>query len=146
VNKEQLKKTLKPLIKECIKEVIFEEGVLSGIISEVVKGTGTQQIVETRKAPQPNYDQMHQQDYEERRRKLQENKRKMLDSIGKNAYNGVDLFAGTEPLREGRSTGRKRVVEGKPVPHGANALDGVDPNDPGVNLAALGLGGMKWKM
>jgi len=146
MNKEQLKKTLKPLIKECIKEVIFEEGVLSGIISEVVKGTGTKQIVETRKPQQPSYQQMHQQDYEERQRMLKENKRKVLDAIGKDAYNGVDLFAGTEPLREGRKTGRKRVVEGHAVPHGANALDGIDPNDPGVNLAALGLGGMKWKM
>ncbi len=71
MNKEKLKATLRPLIKECIKEVIFEEGVLSGIISEVVKGTGAQQIVETRQ-PQPQYQQIHEQDHERGQRELQE--------------------------------------------------------------------------
>ena len=68
MNKDQLKKTLRPLIKECIKEVIFEEGVLSGIISEVVKGTGTKQIVETQQ-PQPNINKMHRQDHESRQKR-----------------------------------------------------------------------------
>jgi|TARA_R100000081_G_C4757351_1_gene137871 hypothetical protein len=142
MNKEQLKKTLRPLIKECIKEVIFEEGVLSGIISEVVKGTGTQQIVETRQ-PQSQYQQMHRQDHENRQRKIQENRQKMLDSIGRDAYNGVDLFEGTQPLSSrgtaGASTGRGAV------PQGAKALDGIAPNDPGVNLAALGVNPGIWK-
>ncbi len=89
MNKEALKKTLRPLIKECIKEVIFEEGILSGIISEVVKGTGTQQIVETQ---QPTY-QAPQVDHEARQRKLQEQRKRMLDAIGRDAFNGVDLFA-----------------------------------------------------
>src|SRR6056300_990432 len=95
MNKEQLKKTLKPLIKECIKEVIFEDGVLSGIISEVVKGTGSQRIVETR---QPVTYKAPQVDYEAQERKMKERRRKMLDSVGRDAYNGVDLFEGTQPL------------------------------------------------
>jgi len=144
MNKEQLKKTLRPLIKECIKEVIFEEGVLSGIISEVVKGTGAQQIVETRQPQkQYNYDQMHRQDHENRQRKLQENRKKMLDAIGADAYNGVDIFAGTEPLSLRESATPQRG--GGSVPHGSKPLDGIAPNDPGVNLAALGVNPGIWK-
>ena len=142
MNKEKLKATLRPLIKECIKEVIFEEGVLSGIISEVVKGTGTQQIVETQQA-QPQYQQMHRQDHENRQKKMQENRQRMLDSIGKDAYNGVDLFEGTQPLS---SRGTVAASTGKgSVPQGAKALDGIAPNDPGVNLAALGVNPGIWK-
>ena len=87
MNKEQLKKTLRPMIKECIKEVIFEEGILSSIISEVVKGTA-QPLVESR---QPTY-QQPQVDHEAKQRAEKERRRKMLDSIGRDAYNGGDLF------------------------------------------------------
>jgi len=129
MNKEQLKKTLRPMIKECIKEVIFEEGILSSIISEVVKGTA-QPLVESR---QPTY-QQPQVDYEAKQREEKERRRKILDSIGRDAYNGVDLFEGTQPLKESRST----------APHGSKALDGIAPNDPGVNLAALGINTSIW--
>ncbi len=117
------------MIKECIKEVIFEEGILSSIISEVMKGT-SQPLVESR---QPTY-QQPQVDYEAKQRAEKERRRKMLDSIGRDAYNGVDLFEGTQPLRESRST----------APHGSKALDGIAPNDPGVNLAALGVNTSIW--
>jgi len=139
MNKEQLKKTLKPLIKDCIKEVIFEEGVLSSIISEVVKGTG-QTIVENQ---QPTYQQQPVYNHEEKQRKLQENRRKMLDAIGADAYNGVDIFAGTEPLSLRESATPQRG--GGSVPHGSKPLDGIAPNDPGVNLAALGVNPGIWK-
>ena len=141
MNKEKLKATLRPLIKECIKEVIFEEGILSGIISEVVKGTGAQQIVEA-KQPQQQYRQMQEQDHEQKQQKIQENRKRMLDAIGKDAYNGVDLFEGTQPLS---SRGGHGSAAGASVPHGSKALDGVDPRDPGVNLGALGIDTNIWK-
>ena len=127
MNKEQLKKNLRPLIKECIKEVIFEEGILSGIISEVMKGTGAQRIVETR--TQPTF-QKTQVDHDTQQRKQKEQRRKMLDSIGTDAYNGVDLFEGTQPLTN-RSSGKSST------PHGSKALDGVSPNDPGVDISSF---------
>ena len=133
MNKETLKKTLRPLIKECIKEVIFEEGILSGIISEVVKGTGTQHIVETQ---QPTY-QAPQVDHEVRQRKLQEQRKTMLDAIGRDAFNGVDIFENTQPLSERQSNAAS--------PHGSKPLDGIAPNDPGVNLSALGVNPGIWK-
>jgi len=129
MNKEQLKKTLKPMIKECIKEVIFEEGILSSIISEVVRGTA-QPLVESK---QVTY-QKPQIDYEAKARAEKERRRKMLDSIGRDAYNGVDLFEGTKPLRESRSS----------APHGSNALDGISPSDPGVDLSSLGINTGIW--
>ena len=120
------------MIKECIKEVIFEEGILSSIISEVVKGT-SQPLVESR---QPAYQQQPQIDYEAKQRTEKERRRKMLDSIGRDAYNGVDLFEGTQPLQERRSTHSS--------PHGSKPLDGIAPNDPGVNLSALGVDTRLW--
>ena len=134
MNKAELKKTLKPLIKECIKEVIFEEGILSGIISEVVKGTGGQRIVESQ---QPVQYKQPQIDYEAQERKRKEQRRKVLDSIGRDSYNGVDLFEGTQPLNE-RDAGRSAS------PHGSKALDGVAPNDPGVDLSAFGMNSAIW--
>ena len=120
MKKNELKKILKPLIKECVKEVIFEEGALSTIISEVMKGTsGTQRIVETERP---------KQDFAERERKLKEakmRKRQLLDSIGKDAYNGVDLFEGTTPTPAPRST------------QGQGPLDSVAPNDPGVDISSI---------
>ena len=119
------------MIKECIKEVIFEEGILSSIISEVVKGT-SQPLVETK---QRSYHKP-QIDYEAREKAEKERRRKILDSIGRDAYNGVDLFEGTQPLQERRSTAAS--------PHGSKPLDGIAPNDPGVNLGALGVDTRLW--
>ena len=123
MSKNDLKKILKPLIKECIKEVIFEEGVLSTVISEVMKGTsGSQQIIETKQPKQTR------RNFENRERKLKEvkaRKRKLLDSIGKDAYNGVDLFEGTTPAPAPRTN------------QGQGPLDDVAPNDPGVDISGL---------
>ncbi len=118
MKKNELKKILKPLIKECIKEVIFEEGALSTIISEVMKGTsGSQRIVETEQ-PKQNF-----ADRDRKLKEAKERKRKLLDSIGKSSYNGVDLFEGTTPA---------------PAPSsGQGPLDGVAANDPGVDISGI---------
>lgn len=131
MNKDQLKKVLRPMIKECIKEVIFEEGILANIISEVVRGT-SQPLVESR---QPSYEQT-QIDYEARERAQKERRKKLLDSIGSEAYNGVNLFEGTQPLQERRTSTSS--------PHGSKPLDGIAPNDPGVNLGSLGVDTRLW--
>ena len=121
MKKNELKKMLKPLIKECIKEVIFEDGALSTIISEVVKGTsGSQPIVEA-KAHQPK------QAFARQERKMEEAKqrrKKLLDSIGTDAYNGVNLFEGTTPAPAQKQQGQ-------------GPLDGVAPSDPGVDISSI---------
>jgi flagellin-like hook-associated protein FlgL len=48
-----------------------------------------------------------------------------MDSIGNSAYNGVNLFEGTTPA-PAQSSGQ-----------GQGALDGVAPNDPGVDISKL---------
>ena len=135
MKKEELKKILKPLIKECIKEVIFEDGTLSTVVSEVVKGLGNP-LTESRPSPQVNQifeNNNSSQRTEQKKAKLQENKKRMLDAIGKDSYNGVNIFEGTTPTRA-------------PTPstqHGA--LKDVDPSDPGVDISKLSVSSNIWK-
>ena len=134
MNKNELKTILKPLIKQCIKEVIFEDGTLSNIVSEVAKGLGTATVIsETTTKRKMNLES--DADAKTRRQQkqdiLKERKKRMLDSIGKSAYNGVDLFEGTTPAPAQTEQGR-------------GALSGVDPRDPGVDITKFASSGM-WK-
>ena len=107
------KSELKSIIKECIKEVIFEEGTLSTIISEVMRGTSNTKPMVERREVKPDKLQQEQK------------RKKMLDSIGKDAYNGVNLFEGTTPTPAPVTT------------QGQGPLDGVAPNDPGVDISSI---------
>ena len=80
MKKSDLKQLIKPLVKECIHEVLLEEGLLSNVVSEVAK------------------DLQMKRKSNESRVKLQEHRKKLMDSISKDAYNGIDLFEGTEPM------------------------------------------------
>tara|TARA_Y100000034_G_scaffold107012_1_gene136167 strand:+ start:665 stop:1090 length:426 start_codon:yes stop_codon:yes gene_type:complete len=136
MNKTELKKILKPLIKECIKEVIFEDGTLSTIISEVMKGTTGRQIVtEAKHTPRLENKQEATARVQRKQNHLKEQQRKMLDAIGKDAYNGVNLFEGTTPITPPRS---------QSSPQGSKALDGVAPSDPGVDISSFASSGV-WK-
>ena len=117
---------MKPLIKECIKEVIFEDGILSSVISEVMVATGTPEIKEVPQRPvqeQANQAQTAQ--------KLQEQRKQMLDAIGKDAFNGVNIFEGTTPTSA-------------PSQPGHGPLAGADPKDPGVDISNFANSGV-WK-
>ena len=122
MNKKELKTILKPLIKECIKEVIFEEGVLSSVIKEVVKGTSAQVVKESPvSAPvSTGVDRAKQN-----KKKVNERRQKLLDSIGKDAFNGVNIFEDTTPIR---------TESAQPK---AGAVDLGDPSDPGVDIGDL---------
>ena len=130
----ELKTILKPLIKECIKEVIFEDGVLSGIISEVAQGLSTGvPLVEQRK-PQTKAPKKaaaaHQQ-------KKQHERKQLLDSINKDAYNGVNIFEGTEPMSTGGTSSN--------TPQPAGVFSDTAPSDPGVNIdGILNIAGTRW--
>ena len=113
----ELKKVLKPLIKQCIKEVIFEEGVLSGIISEVMKGVNAAPVIREQKQvskPKPTNGLG--------KKKLEEQRRKMLDAIGRDSYNGVNVFEGVEPARESNQQ---------------SPLANISPGDAGVDISQL---------
>ena len=139
MKKTQLKQIIKPLVKECIHEVLLEEGLLTEVVAQVAAGMPRQQLVETVQAPRPTEDMFAKQRAQkatQAKAKLQEHRKKMMDAIGNDAFNGVDLFEGTEPLRESGSPGQA---------HRPNIL-GDDPNDSGVDISSI-LGGSSqiWK-
>jgi len=141
MKKSELKHMLKPLIKECIKEVMFEDGVLSGIISEVARGLGATTLVEQRQAPEPDpreFQRMRADSAREKKIKLQEQQQKLLNSIGSQAYNGVNVFEGTTPMTDAPSPGATASPAGP--------LAGVSPQDAGVDISNLfGSVGGNWK-
>jgi len=126
MNKNELKKVLKPLVKQCINEVLLEEGLLSTVIAEVMKGTGAARIVETAQPVQPKVNNTAAR--EKKRKQLLEQKRKLLDAIGTESYNGVNLFEGTTPTKSGPAPGQTQQQ---------GPLSGVSPNDPGVDISSL---------
>tara|TARA_R110002012_G_scaffold107947_1_gene250196 strand:+ start:526 stop:948 length:423 start_codon:yes stop_codon:yes gene_type:complete len=135
MNKDELKKVLKPLVKQCINEVLLEEGILSTVIAEVMKGTASTRIVETKQPKQkPQIDNSAAQ--EAKRKRLLEQKRKLLDSIGTDAYNGVNVFEGTTPTRAGPSPGQ---------PQTQGPLSDIAPSDPGVDISSLMGSAHNWK-
>ena len=141
LKKQELKKIIQPIVEECVKDALLTSGLLTSVISEVVagvqKGLVTEQV---QQQPQQVQQPVQEQNIisEDEKRKILENKKKLLDAIGTSAYNGVDVFEGTKPLKKGGSTSKSSG--------GYKAFDGVDPNDPGVNIDKLtsNLGGI-WK-
>jgi len=131
MNKAQLKKLIKPVVKECIQEVLIEEGLLTEVVAQVTVGMSRQPIVENK--PKKTNDKLFNEDLhmkrksQEANKKLQEHRRKLLDSIGADAYNGVDLFEGTEPMKQSATPG---------AAHKSSVL-GDDPTDAGVDISSL---------
>jgi nitrogen regulatory protein PII len=131
MKRSELKRIIKPIIIECVKEALWEEGVLSGIISEVVKGLGTQPLNEAQISEHVSIQKKSTAEFDKKRKTL-------LEAIGRDAYNGIDLFEGTTPIRDGGApTG--------PV-SSAGPLAGQEPDDPGVDISGIvALGGKNWK-
>lgn len=131
MNKAQLKSLIKPVVKECIQEVLIEEGLLTEVVSQVAAGMSKQPIVENKPKKKNNNlfneDLQMQRKSREANKKLQEHRKKLLDSIGQDAYNGVDLFEGTEPMRQSGTPGES---------HRPNVL-GDNPSDAGVDISSL---------
>jgi len=132
------KSELKSIIKECVKEILFEEGVLSTLVAEVAIGITKAQglVTEATTTPTPKFVSAEDRakEDENRRKKLLETKRKMLDAIGSNKMSNV--FEGTEPLRSGGQPG---------APAASGPMSGRDPNDAGVDISDLfSVAGKKW--
>ena len=133
------KSELKAIIKECVKEILFDEGVLSNLVAEVAMGITKAQslMVET---SQPSKPQLRTQDdiaeiQENKRKRLLETKRKMLDAMGSTKM--ANVFEGTEPLK---STGAPSSTTA-PGPMAGRAA-----GDAGVDISGLfSVAGQKWK-
>ena len=133
MKKSELKSIIKPLVKECITEALIEEGLLSKVISEVMKGMSP---VIAEAAPTPERTPVIQEARRERTVQAKENRKKLLDAIGKESFGGVDLFEGTSPA----------PVQQSPESQASSPLGGVAPGDPGVDISQIvGIGGHKWK-
>ena len=141
MKKQDLKQLIKPLVKECIHEVLIEEGLLSNVVSEVAKGMQGNLVVENKK--QKHKEPLFKDELPPRRSrqdsemKLQQQRKKLMDAIGNDAYNGVNVFEGTEPLKKAGD------------PSNGNSMPSVlgdDPGDSGVDITSLIGGASKvWK-
>ena len=131
MKKAELKKLLKPMIKECIKEVIFEDGILSNIVSEVAQGLGQPTVTSFE-------DKIDREALlEERKENSRQQRERLLSSINADAYGGVNVFEGTEPLSSAGQTSNQ--------PHSQGPLSNIDPSDPGVDISGIfKLSGDKW--
>ena len=129
MKREELRRAIKPMVKDCVYELLLEEGFLSTLISEVAKGlSGATLITEGTATPTPQTpitEERTRPDYAEQKRDL-------MDAVGRNAYNGVDLFESTTPAA--------------PTPQAGSPMSGIDPSDRGVDISAIEkLVGGNWK-
>ena len=124
MNKKELKQLIKPLVKECIHEVLLEEGLLSNVVAEVAKGMSGNLVVETtqRSTPEPQRAGPSLESMEKRKAQ----RKKLLDAIGRDSYNGVNVFEGTEAMSSYEAK--------EPSP---GSVDLGNPRDPGVDISSL---------
>ena len=138
MKKDDLKKLIKPLVKECIHEVLLEEGLLSNVVSEVAKGMQGNLIVEAKQKQSNdlfNEDLHTKRKSEETKIKMREHRERLMSSINAGAYNGVDLFEGTEPMSQHEMTEPK-----------GGSVDLGNPRDAGVDISSIMGGASKlWK-
>ncbi len=130
MKRSEFKNKIKPIIEECIKEILFEEGILSGIIAEVIRGTKSNVVYESRhnEAEINKEKEKVTEERKEIKRKSSESRKKLLDAIGKDAFNGVNLFEGTEPMRGG-------AAKDGAAPQ--SPLANMAPNDPGIDISNI---------
>ncbi|MAE82821.1 MAG: hypothetical protein CMB80_08815 [Flammeovirgaceae bacterium] len=101
MKKNDLKQLIKPLVKECIHEVLIEEGLLSNVVAEVAKGLQQNVIAETKTNTSNalfNENMQMKRMTDDSRIKMGEHRQKLMDAIGNEAYGGVNLFEGTQPM------------------------------------------------
>jgi hypothetical protein len=133
MKRTELKKVIRPMVKECVQEVLLESGLLSNIVSEVAKGLAGQVITEQKEIAAPIVERPNM--IAAKSQVLKKQRQKLLDEIGKDAYNGVDLFEGTRPAAPETSGAQA-----------ASPLGNKDPGDPGVDISGIvALGGKNWK-
>ena len=87
------------------------------MVSEVAKGLNSNVVVEQKQQvvrPQPKVDPAQE---------LAERRKKLMAAVNKDAYNGIDIFEGTTPIKEAAST------PGTP--------DLGAPDDAGVDISSI---------
>lgn len=133
MTKKELKEVLKPLIKELVQEILMsEQGILAHIIKECLSATTERNVIfETKSQNKPVQNNKYIQEKQERDK---ERKKMLVEAAGFGSMGELNPFSGTAPLQE------STISEGgysAPSP-----LQGIDPQDEGVNVEQL-LGGMR---
>ena len=124
------KSQLKALIKECVREVILEEtGIVAHLVTETAKGLISQPVIKEEKAPQIDVEMERMRAINQAAHKRGERKRMINDAIGADAYGGIDIFEGVEPLASGGDEGSGGS--------GNSSLAGIAPNDPGIDISGI---------
>ena len=133
MKKDDLKRIIKPLVKECINEVLLEEGVLSNIVSEVARGMANTNIVVESSAPKR--EPKRNTPVPKNNAAALEKRKRLMDAIGNDSYNGVNLFENTQPMSG------YEAAEAKP-----GSVDLGDPGDAGVDISSIvGNSGRLWE-
>ena len=125
MNKKKLKNALKPIVEECIREALFENGFLSRIIEESIKGATRGLLKESTQrsaAPLP----ISREPVVDQKQKLTETRKRLMGAMGKDAYKGVNIFEDVKPMRSESSAGSAY-----------SPLQGIDPNDGGVDISVI---------
>ena len=126
MKKNDLKQLIKPLVKECIHEVLLEEGLLSNVVTEVVKGMQGNLVVETKSQPPKalfNENLEMKRKSNDSREKIDNYRKGLLDAIGKDSFNGVNLFEGTRPMKYAQAQ--------------QGEADLGDPHDSGLDISSI---------
>ena len=110
MKKSELKSAIKPLVKECISEILLEGGMLSNIVSEVAKGMSSGNVMTEQALPASSPSRVSASEKISRMRRqveadrdIQEGREKLMQSLGSDAYGGVNLFEGVQPAPEQRN-------------------------------------------
>jgi hypothetical protein len=140
MKRSELKKIIKPLVVECINEALLsEQGVLSSIVSEVAKGISSAPVMTEQKHVEPKKEKDAISSLRRNRNvdaEMQNHRKSLMDSLGRDSYGGVNLFEGVDPAPEQRSAEYSA----------ANPLASMDPGDAGVDISGImALGGANWK-
>mgnify|MGYP003659705792 FL=1 len=134
MKRAELKKLIKPMVRECVQEALLKEGLLSNIVAEVAQGLSNQEVIREIKEERPR---QASPDNSAKLEEIKRERKQLLDAIGKDSFNGVDLFEGTDPIRD----------SGNPsLTAQASPMSGQHPGDPGVDISGiLSVGGKNWK-
>lgn len=126
MKKSDLKELIKPIVKECIHEALIEEGLLASVVSEVARGMQQAPLVESRAPTTPHRAAPDPEAQARLHETQQAQRRDLMQAINKDAYNGVDLFEGTDAFSSYESTDPK-----------PGAVELGNPRDPGVDISSL---------
>jgi|TARA_Y100000034_G_C6858773_1_gene390589 hypothetical protein len=118
MKKNDLKQLIKPIVKDCIHEILIEEGLLSNVVAEVAKGMQGNLVVEGRPTPSAPVTEKKALPAPN----LNAHRQGLMEAVGTQAYNGVNLFEGTTP-----------TTTAPPKGH----ADLGDPRDAGVDISSL---------